>query len=66
LIGFGSSNFGGVRLLKKSATCANSSMRLDGFEGLEPQQIDWVWIVEEKHRATPDEVKKLCKAVPKR
>ena len=32
-----------------------------GFEGLKVGDIEWVWIVEEKRRATPDEVKKLCK-----
>jgi hypothetical protein len=27
-------------------------------------QIDWGWIVQEKRRATPDEIRKLCKARP--
>lgn len=30
--------------------------------GLKHQEIDWVWIVEEKRRATPDEIRNLCKA----
>ena len=37
-----------------------------GFEGFRPTDIEWVWIVEEKRRATPDEIKKLCKAGPRR
>jgi hypothetical protein len=37
-----------------------------GFEGFSPKDIDWVWIVEEKRRATPDEIKGLCKAGSKR
>ncbi len=32
-----------------------------GFEGLRPADIEWVLIVEEKRRATPDEIRKLCK-----
>jgi hypothetical protein len=36
-----------------------------GFEGLRPEQIEWVWIVDEKRRATPDEIRKLCKAPTK-
>ena len=30
--------------------------------GLRPADIDWLWIVEESRRATPDEIRKLCKA----
>jgi hypothetical protein len=37
-------------------------MTVRGFEGLRPEQIDWVWIVNEMRRATPDEIRKLCKA----
>jgi hypothetical protein len=37
-----------------------------GFEGLPPANIEWVWIVEEKRRATPDEIRKLCKGSGKR
>lgn len=33
-----------------------------GFEGLRPEQIEWVWIVDEKRRATPNEIRQLCKA----
>jgi hypothetical protein len=36
------------------------------FGGLPHANIDWVWIVEEKRRATPDEIRKLCKVAPKR
>jgi hypothetical protein len=35
------------------------------FEGLRPEQIDWVWIVQEERRATPDEIRKLCKTPTK-
>lgn len=31
----------------------NNRVTVRGFEGLQPQQIDWVWIVEEQRRATP-------------
>lgn len=40
----------------------NNRVTARGFEGLQPQQIDWVWIVEERRRATADEIRKLCKA----
>ncbi len=29
------------------------------FEGLQPEQIDWVWIVDEMRRATPEGIEKL-------
>jgi hypothetical protein len=29
--------------------------------GLRPADIDFVWIVEEQRRATPEEIRKLCK-----
>jgi hypothetical protein len=29
--------------------------------GLSPVDIDWVWDVEHRRRATPHEVRKLCK-----
>jgi hypothetical protein len=29
--------------------------------GLKPSDIDWVWIVEQKRNATPEEIKWLCK-----
>ena len=28
---------------------------------LSPQDIAWVWVVEEKRHATPEEIWKLCK-----
>jgi hypothetical protein len=34
---------------------------VSGFEGLRPEQIDWVWIVDEMRRATPEEIQKLRK-----
>ena len=30
------------------------------IRGLRPVDIDWVWIVERRRRATPEEVSKLC------
>lgn len=35
------------------------------FEGLRPEQIDWVWMVAEMRRATPGEIQKLCKSPAK-
>jgi hypothetical protein len=29
--------------------------------GIPPQDVEWIWIVEEKRYATPDEIKELCK-----
>ena len=29
--------------------------------GIRPQDIEWIWIVEEKRNATPEEIRKLCK-----
>jgi hypothetical protein len=29
--------------------------------GIRPQDIEWVWIVEEKRNATPEEIRNLCK-----
>jgi hypothetical protein len=29
--------------------------------GIRPQDIEWIWIVEEKRNATPEEIKELCK-----
>ena len=31
------------------------------LEGLRPEQIDWVWMVDEKRRANPEEIQNLCK-----
>jgi hypothetical protein len=36
-------------------------MTVRGLEGLRAEQIDWVWMVDEKRRATPEEIRKLCK-----
>ncbi len=33
------------------------------IRGLRPVDIDWIWIVELRRRATPDEIWKLCKLV---
>lgn len=29
--------------------------------GIRPQDIEWIWIVEEKRNATPEEIRELCK-----
>jgi hypothetical protein len=31
-----------------------------------PEDIDWAWIVEEQRRASPAEIRKLCKAGSRR
>jgi hypothetical protein len=33
---------------------------------IRPADIDWLWIVEQKRRATPEEICKLCKLVHQR
>jgi hypothetical protein len=33
--------------------------------GLAPRDIDFIWMVEEERRATPDEIRQLCKRVQK-
>jgi hypothetical protein len=36
--------------------------------GLKPREIEWIYLVEEKRQATPEEVKNLCRgsrATPK-
>jgi hypothetical protein len=30
------------------------------IEGRKPAEIDWIWILEARRKATPEEVKKLC------
>jgi hypothetical protein len=30
------------------------------FEGLKPEEIEWVWMVEAQRRAKPEEIRKLC------
>jgi hypothetical protein len=32
-----------------------------GFESLRPENIDWVWVVVARRRATPAEIRELCK-----
>jgi hypothetical protein len=32
------------------------------FAPLRPEQIEWVWIVEEKRSASHDEIRQLCRA----
>ena len=34
------------------------------FEGVKPDQIDWVWIVEAKRYAAPKEIADLCTGKP--
>jgi hypothetical protein len=34
--------------------------------GIRPQDIEWIWIVEEKRNATPEEIRKLCKRAAKK
>lgn len=34
--------------------------------GIRPQDIEWIWIVEEKRQATPNEIKEVCKRGAKR
>jgi hypothetical protein len=34
---------------------------LRAISGLRPVDIDWIWIVEERRRAAPSEIRKLCK-----
>jgi hypothetical protein len=29
--------------------------------GLKPREIEWIYLVEKKRNATPDEIKKLCR-----
>jgi hypothetical protein len=36
-------------------------MTVRGLEGLRPEQIEWVWIVDETRRATPEEIQNFCK-----
>lgn len=33
------------------------------ISGLRPMDIDWIWIVELRRRATPYEIRKLCRLV---
>lgn len=36
------------------------------FSGLHPVDIDWVWIVRLRRRATSEEIRELCEGAPKR
>lgn len=36
------------------------------FIGTRPQDIEWIWIVEQNRYATQAEIKELCKRAPKR
>jgi hypothetical protein len=33
--------------------------------GLTPNEIEWIYLVEAKRQATPDEIRKLCKGLAK-
>ena len=33
--------------------------------GIRPQEIEWIWIAEEKRNATPEEIRELSKRAPK-
>jgi hypothetical protein len=33
--------------------------------GIRPQDIEWIWIVEQDRYATPEEIRELCKPVRK-
>lgn len=34
--------------------------------GLSPREIEWIYLVEEKRNATPQEIRELCKGASKR
>ena len=36
------------------------------LRGLRASEVDWLWAVEQKRRATPEELLKVCKGVSKR
>jgi hypothetical protein len=38
-----------------------SKVQLRAISGLRPVDIDWIWVVEERRRAAPSEIRKLCK-----
>lgn len=31
------------------------------IDGLTPREIEWIYLVEQKRNATPEEIRKLCK-----
>ena len=35
------------------------------LRGLRASEVDWLWVIEQKRRATPEEILKLCKGVSK-
>jgi hypothetical protein len=44
----------------------HSVKQMDAGRRLRAVDIDWVWIVEARRRAAPDEIRKLCKLVHER
>lgn len=36
------------------------------FRGIKPQDIEWIWTVEENRSATSEEILELCKRAPER
>ena len=38
----------------------HSRVTIRSFEGLRPADIEWVWILEIRRRATPKEIQLLC------
>jgi hypothetical protein len=35
------------------------------LSGIRPQDIEWIWIVEQDRYATAEEIRELCKRAPK-
>lgn len=33
--------------------------------GLTPREIEWIYLIEQKRNATPEEIRELCKTGPK-
>ena len=46
----------------KTGALANRVTRR-AMSDIRPADIDFVWIVEQKRRATPEEIRKLCKTI---
>jgi len=44
----------------KSGGLLNGLTALEIF-GLKPREIEWIYLVEQKRNATPEEIRKLCK-----
>jgi hypothetical protein len=36
------------------------------ISGIRPADVEWIWIVEQNRYATAEEIRELCKRVPKR